>query len=43
MSVLPEAKLAREAEIAYTMICMSTDFDCWRMAEPPSGDNSQGE
>lgn len=30
MSALPEAKLAREAEIAYQMICMSTDYDCWR-------------
>lgn len=30
MSVLPEAKLAREAELAYQMICMSTDYDCWR-------------
>ena len=29
MSALPEAKLAREAEIGYTMICMSTDYDCW--------------
>jgi 5'-methylthioadenosine phosphorylase len=29
MSVLPEAKLAREAEIAYQMICMATDYDCW--------------
>jgi 5'-methylthioadenosine phosphorylase len=29
MSALPEAKLAREAEIAYQMICMSTDYDCW--------------
>lgn len=33
MSVLPEAKLAREAEIAYQMICMSTDYDCWRGSE----------
>ncbi|KAJ6028440.1 S-methyl-5'-thioadenosine phosphorylase [Penicillium herquei] len=32
MSVLPEAKLAREAEIAYQMICMSTDYDCWHEA-----------
>lgn len=32
-SVLPEAKLAREAEIAYQMICMSTDYDCWRENE----------
>jgi 5'-methylthioadenosine phosphorylase len=29
MSAVPEAKLAREAEIAYQMICMSTDYDCW--------------
>ncbi|KAJ4393703.1 S-methyl-5-thioadenosine phosphorylase [Gnomoniopsis smithogilvyi] len=30
MSALPEAKLAREAELAYQMICMATDYDCWR-------------
>ena len=29
MSALPEAKLAKEAELAYQMICMSTDYDCW--------------
>jgi len=29
MSTLPEAKLAREAEICYAVICMSTDYDCW--------------
>ncbi|KAH6679292.1 5'-methylthioadenosine phosphorylase-like protein [Halenospora varia] len=29
MSCLPEAKLAREAEIVYQMICMATDYDCW--------------
>lgn len=33
MSVLPEAKLAREAEIAYQMVCMSTDYDCWKETE----------
>lgn len=33
MSALPEAKLAREAEIAYQMICMATDYDCWREVE----------
>ncbi|CAO3611592.1 unnamed protein product [Mucor fragilis] len=33
MSALPESKLAREAEIAYQMICMSTDYDCWRQNE----------
>ncbi len=29
MSCLPEAKLAREAELDYAMICMSTDYDSW--------------
>lgn len=33
MSVLPEAKLAREAEIQYQMVCMSTDYDSWRSEE----------
>ncbi len=35
MSALPEAKLAREAEIHYQMICMSTDYDCWHEDEVP--------
>ncbi|EJD00739.1 Methylthioadenosine phosphorylase [Fomitiporia mediterranea MF3/22] len=30
MSVLPEAKLAREAEISYALIATSTDYDSWR-------------
>ncbi|WP_036259044.1 S-methyl-5'-thioadenosine phosphorylase [Methylocapsa aurea] len=29
MTALPEAKLAREAEISYATIAMVTDFDCW--------------
>ncbi len=29
MSALPEAKLAREAELSYQVICMATDYDCW--------------
>lgn len=33
MSTLPEAKLAREAEICYAVVCMSTDYDCWREEE----------
>lgn len=33
MSALPEAKLAREAEIAYALVCMVTDYDCWREVE----------
>lgn len=35
MSVIPEAKLAREAEISYQMICMSTDYDAWREEAEP--------
>ncbi len=34
MTALPEAKLAREAEIAYALIAMSTDYDCWRPHDP---------
>lgn len=30
MTVLPEAKLAREAEICYASIACVTDYDCWR-------------
>jgi 5'-methylthioadenosine phosphorylase len=33
MSALPESKLAREAEMAYQMICMATDYDCWHSYE----------
>ena len=29
MTALPEAKLAREAELCYTLVAMVTDFDCW--------------
>jgi len=34
MTNLPEAKLAREAEICYASVAMVTDFDCW----PPDHD-----
>src|SRR3954453_18912342 len=30
MTAMPEAKLAREAEITYATIAMVTDYDCWR-------------
>jgi len=33
MTALPEAKLAREAEMAYAQIAMVTDYDCWREEE----------
>jgi 5'-methylthioadenosine phosphorylase len=29
MTALPEAKLAREAEISYATLAMVTDYDCW--------------
>jgi len=29
MTNLPEAKLAREAEIAYATVALATDYDCW--------------
>jgi 5'-methylthioadenosine phosphorylase len=29
MTAMPEAKLAREAEITYATVAMVTDFDCW--------------
>ncbi len=35
MTNMPEAKLAREAEICYTSIAMVTDYDCWH----PEHDN----
>ena len=33
MTNIPEAKLAREAEICYATIALATDFDCWHESE----------
>jgi len=33
MTGMPEAKLAREAELPYASVCMATDYDCWREGE----------
>jgi 5'-methylthioadenosine phosphorylase len=33
MTNLPEAKLAREAEIALATMAMITDYDCWKVEE----------
>ena len=30
MTVMPEAKLAREAELAYALVALPSDYDCWR-------------
>jgi len=35
MTAIPEAKLAREAEISYVCVALVTDFDCWH----PDHDN----
>ena len=32
MTALPEAKLAREAELCYAVIALATDYDCWHPA-----------
>jgi len=33
MTNMPEAKLAREAEICYSTVAMCTDYDCWHEDE----------
>src|SRR5216117_1527894 len=35
MTNLPEAKLAREAEISLASMAMITDYDCWKIEEEP--------
>lgn len=35
MTNLPEAKLAREAEIAFATLAFITDYDCWKIEEEP--------
>jgi 5'-methylthioadenosine phosphorylase len=40
MTNLPEARLAREAEICYSTIAFATDYDCWHEA---AGDVSIGD
>lgn len=33
MTNMPEARLAREAELPYASVCMVTDYDCWKRGE----------
>lgn len=33
MTVMPEAKLAREASLCYATVSLPTDYDCWREPE----------
>lgn len=37
MTCMPEARLAREAEICYALVALPTDYDCWRPADPHRG------
>ncbi|MCP4590963.1 MAG: S-methyl-5'-thioadenosine phosphorylase [bacterium] len=40
MTAMPEAKLAREAEICYALVALPTDYDCWRQSEPGQDKNA---
>ena len=44
MTAMPEAKLAREAEMSYALVALVTDYDCWRRppAVKPGGGVSPG-
>jgi 5'-methylthioadenosine phosphorylase len=33
MTAMPEAKLAREAELCYATLALATDYDCWHESE----------
>jgi len=33
MTAMPEAKLAREAQICYGLVALASDYDCWRPQE----------
>jgi 5'-methylthioadenosine phosphorylase len=35
MTNMPEAKLAREAELCYATLALVTDYDCWHETEDP--------
>lgn len=34
MTALPEAKLAREAQMCYALVALVSDYDCWRPHQP---------
>ena len=33
MTAMPEAKLAREAELPFATLALATDYDCWHESE----------
>ena len=40
MTALPEAKLAREAQMCYALVALASDYDCWRPHDPSKGKQS---
>jgi 5'-methylthioadenosine phosphorylase len=38
MTAMPEARLAREAELPYALLAMVTDYDCWRVTAAGESD-----
>jgi 5'-methylthioadenosine phosphorylase len=34
---MPEAKLAREAQMCYALVALASDYDCWRPHDPSKG------
>ena len=42
MTAMPEAKLAREAEMAYALVALVTDYDCWRNKPQKEGQGKDG-
>ena len=38
MTASTEAKLAREAEMCYSLVSLVTDYDCWKEGEEVSAD-----
>ncbi len=37
MTALPEAKLAREAQMCYALVALASDYDCWRPHDKTKG------
>jgi 5'-methylthioadenosine phosphorylase len=43
MTAMPEAKLAREAELSYGLIALATDYDCWKPHAGVGGAGGAGQ
>jgi 5'-methylthioadenosine phosphorylase len=37
MTAMPEAKLAREAQMCYALVALASDYDCWRPQDKSKG------